>query len=456
MYKIIVTKKLRDYFSNKYSSMFTQPSLIRFMEYICFSNYRDEETGRLILCGKVLAEIEKKKYDTHYVGIEFLNKIEQNMPSFKVSNPVYKQGKARQLISALDQEDHDQILQNLIDKAAGEKKVYFRTGELANKPKIYEERKQVQKDHAQAIKDMDLLDDQRKIIEYMNSIEPVLFVKLINKNYEYAREVMHNLDYKTEHARMKTYQLFDIIKEHPKPLYNGSRTANTVRVHADGQSLVAIKKNVRKALCRGCIEADLKSSQFAILATKLDCQPALDFISSGESIWSELLAFAKGSQIDKEDKAELKKALYALAFGMKEHKILDILKPVGLEQVLNHEIMRDMLVKRDIWHDQIKNNGGCMDAYGQFHPWSYDERPSHKIAATVIQSIEFKIIQAVFDEAIKQGDNLRFKIIVWQHDGFTFTTEGKNNAKIMNVLQNAVKAQAEEFSVNTTLEFEEL
>jgi hypothetical protein len=157
------------------------------------------------------------------------------------------------------------------------------------------------------------------------------------------------------------------------------------------------------------VDCDLRSSQFAILAAKLNAPISQAFIASGESIWRELYRYLSGVDAapPPETKKVLKEAMYSLCFGKGERKLRALLDPFRIAKVLRHPIFHELLMLRREWFEQIGKAGGAPDVWGQWHlidnridpATGKTKRWAGAIGGTVIQSIEMEIIAPIFDVA---------------------------------------------------------
>jgi hypothetical protein len=123
--------------------------------------------------------------------------------------------------------------------------------------------------------------------------------------------------------------------------------------------------------------------------------------------------------------------------------------------MLEHPIIKELLILREKQFAAIKRQGGWNDAYGNFI--SIEGRDAKSVFATLMQSIEFRIAQSVFDVAIKDGERLDFKIIAWQHDGWLMKVSDKRKEEqIKKLLGEAIDAAAKRFNVQTEIEYTQL
>jgi hypothetical protein len=242
--------------------------------------------------------------------------------------------------------------------------------------------------------------------------------------------------------------------------------AQTCRLSGGGESIVGLKKEVRRAATKGWIECDLRSSQFAILAAKLEAPISQAFIASGKSVWREFYRHVSGMDADPPDdvKKVLKEAIYSLCFGKSKANLAEFLDQHRMGNLLKHPILDELLTLRKAWFEQITLDGGAADVWGVFHAVERASRKSKKksrwagaIAATVIQSIEMEIIAPIFDVAKEHGKSDQFSIALFQHDGATLSFQSSDKqARAQSKLKSAVETRASALGVSTVLEFTQL
>jgi len=147
---------------------------------------------------------------------------------------------------------------------------------------------------------------------------------------------------------------------------------------------------------------------------------------------------------------------YAKASG--EH--LDSFAPI--RSLLDHELMEELLETRDKLEAIITERGYLEDVAGRPIPLSAWDETKDKadrwrgLLAYVNASFEQEIMAAAFDEARKEQERdarPRFRIWLYQHDGFTVRMASKaSHSRQITRLQAAVTGKAQELGVPTELE----
>jgi hypothetical protein len=134
---------------------------------------------------------------------------------------------------------------------------------------------------------------------------------------------------------------------------------------------------------------------------------------------------------------------------------------------LTHDALAEVLDVRDAIRDHINKAGGLEDAFGRFIPltaWDGVKNDANRwrgVLAYVNCSYELALIYEVFKLAIeeqewadeKKSRRERFKVWLLQGDGLTIRIDRKQKHEpVIDKLQAAVKAKADELGMTTALE----
>jgi len=308
---------------------------------------------------------------------------------------------------------------------------------------------------------------QAKLVDYLDALDGGrLFLPRLLQNKDQIEAAIATIE-KPKVVNIQR-RILAAIQEQPQVFYRPSPGGRTCRLNACGDTVIHLKKNVRKAFCAGWTECDLRSSQFAILAATLDAPVSKALIARGESLWRSLYLHTHHAESNPPDaiKKILKEAVYSVAYGKTAANLRRFLRRHDLGRLLDHPVFQELLQLRTEWFARIDAAGGAEDVWGTWHAirpqreCSRDQRPrlARHIAATVIQSWEMEIIAPIFDVARTHGGTYQFGIVLFQHDGATisFRARGKRKEKAMSLLREAVDARARELGVHTSLEFEDL
>ena len=250
------------------------------------------------------------------------------------------------------------------------------------------------------------------------------------------------------------------ISLQPQPFYSASSNGNTARLFTKAH-IPDLKREVRKILMEGCLEADLRSSQLAICAWLWRIDPLLRLLFDQKNIWNYLFSnFELREQHRSEAKRIFKKALYSICFGMAECHLnwcvqdcsgWTELGRIIASRFLDIPLIRDLLSARSFELDNIARAGGGTTCYGKWLKVNEEVHP-RDILAQVAQSWEMKLIFPAFELADKTED---FKIMIFQHDGFSvhFTRRPEDWRKR---IQGAVENQARQLGIPTSLEWDKI
>lgn len=459
----ISTRKFRHFVLGKYPALAGNEPFLRLFHYLCFSTFFDrEETHQLVIPTSVMQDFFHKAEGRSFTsGQATLEKFRHEViPGLKwashqpLSLNSWK-GKARQIVDlGFDQEMQDALHQEW--KGTSEDEADFITGCDHAKADRYQQRAMITAEYDAEMVQVPLNTTQSSILGYLRQLNAGhLILRKVRENQDGIEQAIGTLKPKVQEIR---YRILDAIRHNPRVYYRPSIRGYTARLSAEGASIAGLKKQVRKAACKGWWEADLRSSQFAILAAKLKAPKAQAFIATGESIWHEFNRFLFGIAEEPADeiKKPMKEAMYSLCFGKGKKNLRLRLEQFGISRLLDHPILKELFSLRAKWFAEIRLDGGAHDVWGRWHALTED-RWSGAIAGTVIQSIEMEIIAPVFDVARKSGKSDQFTVALFLHDGCTisFNSEEKR-PRAQAKLKKAVEDRAQSLGVSTVLEFTQL
>lgn len=458
-----VTRKFRQFVLDKYPSLRRNEPYLRFFHYLCFSEFFDQHTHHLVLPTKTMAErFCQRPYDQHFNGKAMLERFRAEvLPGLRwseharLSNNSWR-GKAREIVDlGFDAEMHAALKKEWLDTQ--EDQVDFITGRDYRRQDRYQDVANETAAYEQELGKCSLNATQVKILGYLRGLNAGhLFIRKLTENRAPIEAAIQQLPQPVQDIRCR---ILAAVGRNPNVYYLPSSQGRTCRLSASGDSILGLKKEIRRAATKGWWEADLRSSQFAILAARLEAPLAQKFIASGKSIWREFNHHLLGQVTDPspENKRVMKEVIYSLCFGKSETNLATFVEEHGIPQLLDHPILQELLIRRKKWFVRIKEAGGGHDAWGTWHAWDEDKRWEGAIAATVIQSIEMEIIAPIFDVAAKSGKSDQFNICLFQHDGVTVSfnsTEKTERAQAK--LKKAVEERAKQLGVSTVLEFAQL
>jgi hypothetical protein len=466
-----VSKNFRQFVLNKYSALAENEPWLRFFRYLCFGSFFDDETNQLVLPVKTIAEdFFKQPYQRSFNGKRKLEEFRDAvLPGLEWSEHSYSppnsfQGKARQ-ISWLGFDAAMQEALRLECLTAPEDGIDFVTGKAHGRKDRYRQTQTATLEYRAQLKTLTLNPTQRKILNYLGNIHSGhLILRKLNDNQEAVQQAIEVLPSNLQDLQRR---IVASVRENPNVYYLPSGRGRTCRLSGQGDCILGLKSEVRKAATKGWYECDLRSSQFAILAAKLEAPLSRALIDSGESLWRSFYLHTHGVEADppKEIKAVFKKTIYSLCFGKSRTNLAHDLQAAGMIRLISHPIVQELLKLRDQWHTEIRQAKGAFDVWGQWQALEpgkdsatkKDRRWAGAIAAAVIQSIEMEIIAPIFDVATKHGKSDQFTICLFQHDGATISFQSaEKRDRAQAKLKQAVEARAKELGVSTILEFSPL
>ena len=464
-----VSKNFRIFILGKYPALVGNDPFLRLFRYLCFGTFHDGDTHQLVIPAKMMAEEFFEQPRKHFTAQKALEAFrDQVLPSLTWSTPSFRStnawhGKARQITNlGFDAETLDALQQECLGPS--EDQVDFVTGRAHQREERYRVTAEEKQAYEAELASCTLNGTQTNILNYLRGIHAGrLFLPKLVDNRDAIRSAILQLPEGLQRIR---YRVLAAARQNPSVYYLPSKEGRTCRLSPRGDSLVGLKSAVRKAVTKGWMECDLRSSQFAILAAKLKAPISQAFIASGESVWQEFHRHLTGMDTPppKESKKVLKEAMYSLCFGKSERHLKEFLHEHGMADLLKHPILHELLQLRRKWFQEIEQAGGASDVWGVWHAIDHavdretgKERWAGSIAATVIQSVEMEIIAPIFDVATRHGKSDQFGICLFQHDGATLSFTAKDKIdRAQAKLKKAVESRARELGVTTVLEFTQL
>lgn len=465
---IPVSRSFRQFVLAKYPALSGSEPFLRLFHYLCFGSFFDTSTKRLVIPTTTIAELAgREPGDHHFNGQVALERLRAKvLPGLTWSGHEWQcansyRGKAREILDpGFDAEMktalHDEYL------SASEDLVDFVTGQPYAPSNRYWERDAATAEHEKVLARIPLNATQAKILAYLRDLPyGHLFIRKLEKNREGIKAAIEVLPPEVRDVR---WRILASVRRNPTVYYQPSARERTCRLSGRGDTILGLKSSVRKAVCAGWVECDLRSSQFAILASKLKAPISQAFVASGESIWRAFYEHTHGVNADPppEIKKVFKEAMYSICFGKGVENLTWMLQENGQLKLLSHPIIQELLKLRKAWFERIRKDGGARDVWGRWQSLDHSIDPITKktrrwagsVAGSVIQSIEMEIIAPIFDVARKYGTSDQFTICLFQHDGATISFYSKEKTpRAQAKLKKAVEDRAAELGVSTVLEF---
>lgn len=437
-------------------------------------NFRDQDTGAILLSEEILAMIEEKNLNhKRYRGITLLESFKRDvLPEFEWSSYSAAANKSRAVINTGFSPAYQQLLDAEKDRlwiASG--RTYFLSGKAYNRTNRIAHRELQRKDafeHMKATENLDAL----FVANYLNKLNSHGFTEIVTSNLRDAIETAKNITFvpkrkmdederlKIQTAiRQKNVDILAEIEAQVVPFYRP--VSGTVRLFTLTAHIGNLNTEVREILTRGWLEVDLKSSQLAICATLWNVTNVVEFLYRGGNIWREMF-IAYNIEPDVSVKGVFKQALYAILFGADsvqvQRHLTIALKEAGINQrgdiFMNHWIIKAMVDARDKQIAQIADNNGAYNIYGDWLSLSGNKYFSvESVLAQQAQAVELKIISTLFHLASGNDD---FTIQLYQFDGVSIRFHNTNKQmEYIERMKDAVKSISESLGIPIYLEVKE-
>lgn len=410
-----------------------------FLLYLLFHARQEETTKNIIVDWKTISSVLGKPVNNHrgFNVKQFLDAFSYDVAHLEYSdtNPKLKQARTiitlqlpESILKAYDQE--------LNSWYWDQPHVYTMSG----KPVTANNQQKAMKEERNIILSLQTSNPlAQSLLVYLNSMSTRLFADLITKNSTKTLGEIMRLD---DIRRVQQLRIFREILSDYIQLYQP--TEKSVRLYPLGERIVSLKSEIRKTLTQGWYECDLQSSQFAIAAHLWNVPEVNEFLQTNRSIWEYLFDYIQT------DKDTMKTTLYALIFGAGIKKLQSILGEIPVNKFLSVPLIQSLFVARNREIKRIKKNGGATTCFGDF--LSVKQFSERSILAQLCQAMELKLLEPVIQMAIENTGSHGFKILLWQHDGFTWAPNDSVNMELWKErLTNAVEKQAKLLGITTVL-----
>ncbi len=436
----------------------------RFLQYLLFSDFRDEDTGLTTLPRGLIAAIEGRAPDQHYSAMKFLDAFRADVLDFEIADHVWggaagdDKGKVRAIqsitipdaVDALARAERRRVSQERVCMGTGGNWAWRHTKTL---------REAERAEAASRVSECAICPETALALSYLNSLKPHRFTAAMKQHLPAAMVMAEQ----TAHAE-RELNILHGLPDKPVPTYVPS--PKTARVYTLGPSFLHLHRSVRKVITQGWVTADLQSAQLAIVARVWDVPMIRDYLESGRSIWLDLCDHM-GLEFTEDSKDVMKTALYALLFGSGVRTLQNhFANTLGRgkarhEQFTFHPVIQALLEARDVQFQRIAQDGGAADACGRFLPLERQVKDGYDVAydnrrgvlACVAQSYEMRLLLPVFEAAVEQRDQEHgFVITSLLHDGLTFASyKSLDTGAWKSRLGQAVQRQADAMGIATRL-----
>lgn len=469
----------------------------RFVVYALWPTWRDEETGRRIICVSILAWIWGKPLGHGTAGRDVLKHIRSVLPnlewteSFSSSSPdqrnrcrsIKEDGLPPKLWS-IAQEDTERGLRKR------QEPVYAISGAAYDAQSDASATRRCLTNAVEPIYAAAPSDTALYICQRMNARASNLFAKMLT-HMEEAREQIRSLDIDidsnqmseahrsevAERIREEYSNVLDLIEHQHKPFYQFSRRGRTDRIFPLNKSVLSLPRRVREVICQDFVSIDLRSAHLCIAASLCAADTALtELLRPDYSIWDDLMRHLDADHLQKGDeeysdlKAALKAAVYNLVYGMKQSSLKgaftkatkSLLQPDTRAGLLDHPVLRDLLDKRERAIEDLVLNDRLHTPTGISVRDDLHTDPLSMLA-TIAQSYEQSLMKVIleYEEQHARSQKQYFHVVLWLHDGcyvsFTRRRDRENlgNAHVKE-LRKRLSARADELGVPAFLEVERL
>jgi hypothetical protein len=466
----LITQEYYNLIIREFPSAKENPAYFKLLCYLAFGRL-NKKTGQVIIDYSRLARIQfgnkigiKKVQQLNYKALTFLEEFQRDVMSeetFTWSDYDFEEHRAREA---------EVTWSDTMIKAIEEENLYRASTTKLNGLVYIDSGKKYSQASIKLARDMDLqmaqqqqriaTDEQKPLLEYMHSLSIKHFSNIVNDSNFYAA-IQEVLKIEKLVSRQHQFNTLLAIRENLKPLYQPSKTGNTVRIFAyNGESILSLKKSIRKELCKGWVEFDLASAQLAIVSQTWNIPFIRDYLNNGNKIWKDLCNHLNLPYTE-DIKADLKVALYALVYGKTVTKLQQLIKEtIGEEYVdlwLSHPVIKAILAARKIKIEQLLRDKQLTTIFGKTIKITGKDRTeiNAKIRSALAeesQAVEYYLILPVLELAQSTKD---FVITLVQADGFScsFTNKTKQQRWIDRILQS-VQQRADLLSIPTHLELE--
>lgn len=463
-----VSREFREGIKETYPGLEEIVEFWALMEYLIFGK-KCEYTGYPLIDSFSLAKAQGKKHTVkvkNYVGKTFLYKFQQQVmtpETFTWSNWSYQNNRARVAFVTFPKEIQTLINKELVNNTAD--RVYFTTGNVFSKARIKTQRDMIKLEVNTYTESA--IPEVKPLLNYMNNLPVHSFSKVVEKNWDAAWLKLNTIEDSLKFNVQA--EIMAVIREYKQPFYKPSQRGCTPRIFPCNYSIPMLRRDIRKTLTQGWYEFDLANAQLAIVAKLWNIQPIQDFLSTKQSIWTELFKhFNRTSLKTTNDlkyqciKSVFKKALYSLIYGMsKGNLIKEInkgLKAYGILQGGKHfftnRLIQALYQAREAKFQEMNGLTEVSTIFNKTLQIDGNKTSTGKptqsrkdsiasLLAHQAQSVELYLLLPVVELASTTKD---FHITLWQHDGFSLHFNDKSKVdrwipRILKVVQDKIDEQ---------------
>lgn len=338
------------------------------------------------------------------------------------------------------------------------KRVYFVDGARVTQRRRREEAREYVRQLRELVDVGDSRHPARDLLHFLNAQPPDTLEKFLRLNWADLRRAALNMPEGTDQERARRDAALRVllgVADHRVMLYGTS--SKTIRLHALGNNLHLLPRELRKLALRGAIQLDLRACQLAVVAKLWDIPVLQAFLAQGKSIWKELLTY---TGLGEEFKPILKRSIYSILFGMGRRRLRQQLDqgadgdpgvgPGKRRAFFRHPLIVAVMRARTTVQKRVHGAGGTEDAFGRWI--STDEFNLPSVLAQQVQSYEVRLMLAMLPVLKAEKD---IRVISWLHDGVAVQVlDPAERERKVRRLCDAVREAAEAYGFHTELEVE--
>jgi hypothetical protein len=469
-----ITQELFNFLSDEYMLSANCKEFRRFLLYLATGTCRTYGTGNLSLHSELCAALEGKKYDSNYSSAKYLKLMKQYI-SFEFSDYIPKQ-LSREIIKNPLSESFISFVSNEIVRSLSlpkEQLVHYYSGKhyFAQHQKKQDENEMRSIAEIENNRCRNKVKLQEDVENYFNNLATNSFTKIVSKNLEAAVSQCFSFPFADEETRRYNLNLLSQIRMQPKPFYASQE--GTRRLFAVGASITYLKKEIRKTLTKGWLEADLSNAHLAIIAKEWQL-PELERILSEKSFWQYLA----DEGIDMSRKSIYKDNIYSIIYGKKPRAIKDDFYVAGLsreevEMFFHLPIIKLILRRRNQEIDFITRSlindptyipvdcfsmpclfsypKGWTTAGGKHIPAIADQSSARSILSQQNQAIELMLMEPMLNLKCKEF----MLVCLYQFDGCSIASLKPSHVKYhIRQIENQFQEHIDKLGYKTKIKIE--
>jgi hypothetical protein len=469
--------------------------LLRYAAYVLTTIRRDKVTGAPLVPAGVLAQIAGRRYTGRTPGIQTLERLRELLPETEWTDSSFTENQVRSLTcDGLPARVHEIWSEYLEQPSAWPgARVDLATGARLDTPRAIRRRNEEAAEFQRDMAEQAHHPAARRVLNYFAELPPHVYSAIMRDGLESARDVALGIGDPVK--RRCNLNLLEMARDNPRPVMGPSSKGNTVRVFAQGASMLGISRPVRSALTRpNCVWLDLASSQLAIVAQQWNVPEADPFLRScpGQkgktSVWPSLIASLgpEGERLCREQssrpgdfddaKGVTKRFLYALIFGagrealstlrFKEEgggETLDLAgvlsdalmvsretAPAWGKRLLAHPLSTALMRARSARIKQVLQQREAVDCFGE-RIRVLNRSDAVSALAQLAQAQEMQLMLPALDEARRRPK--KCCVALWLHDGIALHVKDKSRQEsVIRAICGAVDDEAKVRGIQTFLE----